>query len=95
MRGEKRAVSGKIDRLAVTEREVLIVDYKTNRPAPHGLEAVPPAYVAQLALYRALLQPVYPGRTVVRRAAVHRGAAPGRPAGGAPWTKPLSDSRKA
>ncbi|MFI0846657.1 double-strand break repair helicase AddA [Mesorhizobium sp. IMUNJ 23232] len=64
MRGEKRAVSGKIDRLAVTEREVLIVDYKTNRPAPHGLDAVPPAYVAQLALYRALLQPVYPEKTV-------------------------------
>jgi ATP-dependent helicase/nuclease subunit A len=64
VRGERRAVSGKIDRLAVTEREVLIVDYKTNRPAPQGLEAVPPAYVAQLALYRALLQPVYPGKTV-------------------------------
>ncbi|MEQ1951536.1 double-strand break repair helicase AddA [Mesorhizobium sp. CN2-181] len=64
LRGEKRAVSGKIDRLAVTEREVLIVDYKTNRPAPAGLAAVPPAYVAQLALYRALLQPVYPDKTV-------------------------------
>ncbi|WP_442580795.1 double-strand break repair helicase AddA [Mesorhizobium sp. ASY16-5R] len=64
VRGERRAVSGKIDRLAVTETEVLIVDYKTNRPAPQALAAVPPAYVAQLALYRALLQPVYPGRTV-------------------------------
>ena len=27
-------VSGQVDRLAVSEREVLIVDYKTNRPPP-------------------------------------------------------------
>ena len=41
-----------------------IVDYKTNRPAPATLDQVPPAYVLQLALYRALLQPLYPGRAV-------------------------------
>jgi len=64
VRGERRLVSGKIDRVAVTEREVLIVDFKTNRPAPEALEDVPPAYVAQLALYRALLQPLYPGKAV-------------------------------
>ena len=64
VRGERRAISGKIDRLAVTESEVLIVDYKTNRPPPADLAAVPPAYVAQLALYRAMLQPIYPGRRV-------------------------------
>jgi len=43
---------------------VLIVDYKTNRPGPTRLEEVPPAYVTQLALYRALLKPLYPGRIV-------------------------------
>jgi ATP-dependent helicase/nuclease subunit A len=58
------SVSGQIDRLAVTEREVLIADYKTNRPAPTALEDVPRAYRRQLALYRALLQRIYPGRTV-------------------------------
>lgn len=62
--GRKRLVSGKIDRLAVTESEVLVVDYKTNRPPPASLAEVPPAYVLQLALYRALLEPLYPGRTV-------------------------------
>lgn len=62
--GAERAVSGKIDRLVVTEREVLIVDYKTNRPPPRNLAAVPPGYVAQLALYRALLQPLYPDRPI-------------------------------
>jgi len=62
--GKPRAVAGKIDRLAVTDADVLIVDYKTNRPAPTTLEAVPPAYGLQLALYRALLKPLYPGRAV-------------------------------
>jgi len=62
VRGRKRLVSGKIDRLAVTEDEVLIVDYKTNRPAPTQLSEAPPSYVLQLALYRALLKPLYPGR---------------------------------
>ncbi|MCX7302748.1 MAG: double-strand break repair helicase AddA [Hyphomicrobiales bacterium] len=62
--GRKRLVSGKIDRLAVTGNEVLVVDYKTNRPPPASLAEVPDAYVLQLALYRALLAPLYPGRTV-------------------------------
>ncbi len=64
IRGKRRSVSGKIDRLAVTADKVLIVDYKTNRPAPGSLAEVPDAYVLQLALYRALLQPLYPGREV-------------------------------
>jgi ATP-dependent helicase/nuclease subunit A len=64
VRGRKRLVSGKIDRLAVTEREVLVIDYKTNRPPPASLADVPPAYVLQLGLYAALLRPLYPGRDV-------------------------------
>ena len=57
-------MSGKIDRLAVTPERVLIVDYKTNRPPPRTLAEVPDAYVVQLALYRALLRQIYPGRAV-------------------------------
>jgi ATP-dependent helicase/nuclease subunit A len=62
--GVKRAISGKIDRLAATTDEVLIVDYKTNRPPPERLADVPPSYVAQLALYRALIKSLYPGHAV-------------------------------
>lgn len=62
--GRRYAVSGKIDRLAVHAGEVLIVDYKTNRPAPRGPEAVPPAYVGQLALYRRLVGPLFPEKVV-------------------------------
>ena len=64
VKGRLRSISGKIDRLAVSPQKVSIVDYKTNRPAPEGLAEVPPAYVLQLALYRALLKPLYPGREV-------------------------------
>ena len=64
VKGKLRSISGKIDRLAVASGKVSIVDYKTNRPAPATLSDVPPAYVLQLALYRALLQPLYPGHEV-------------------------------
>ena len=57
-------VSGQIDRLAVSECEVLIVDYKTNRPPPDDAAGVALAYRRQLALYRALLAEIYPGRPV-------------------------------
>jgi ATP-dependent helicase/nuclease subunit A len=58
------AVSGRIDRLAVTADRAFIVDYKTNRPAPRQLADAPPAYVLQLALYRRLLQRLYPSWAV-------------------------------
>jgi ATP-dependent helicase/nuclease subunit A len=54
-------VSGQIDRLVVTDKDVLIADYKTNRPAP---KKPPEAYVRQLALYRAVLSRLYPGKTI-------------------------------
>ncbi|MBV8411260.1 MAG: double-strand break repair helicase AddA [Alphaproteobacteria bacterium] len=57
-------VSGQVDRLAVGEREVLIVDYKTNRPPAASPAAVPLVYRRQLALYRALLAEIYPSRRV-------------------------------
>jgi ATP-dependent helicase/nuclease subunit A len=57
-------VSGVVDRLAVTTDAVLIADYKTNDPAPRRLEDAPGTYIAQLALYRAVLSLLYPGRPI-------------------------------
>ena len=60
-------VSGQIDRLVVSQSEVLIVDFKTNQ-APPGIAAeAPRGYVRQLALYRAVLGRLYP-RLPVRAA---------------------------
>jgi ATP-dependent helicase/nuclease subunit A len=57
-------VSGQIDRLVVTESEVLIVDFKTNHTPPTDPAQAPPAYIRQLALYRAVLGKLYPQRAV-------------------------------
>jgi ATP-dependent helicase/nuclease subunit A len=57
-------VSGQVDRLAVTQTDVLIVDYKTNRPPPDAAAGVALAYRRQLALYRALLGAIYPKHRV-------------------------------
>jgi ATP-dependent helicase/nuclease subunit A len=57
-------ISGQVDRLVVTENEILIVDFKTNQVPPGSAADAPSAYVRQLALYRALLQKLYPRRAI-------------------------------
>ncbi len=57
-------VSGQVDRLVVTENEILIVDFKTNRTPPGSVAEAPAAYIRQLALYRALLQKLYPQKAI-------------------------------
>lgn len=57
-------ISGRIDRLVVTPDQVLVVDYKSNRPAPATIAAADPAYVLQLAVYVAVLKRLYPDRAV-------------------------------
>ncbi|MGY5809348.1 double-strand break repair helicase AddA [Rhizobium sp. LEGMi198b] len=58
------AVSGRIDRLTVLDDRVVILDYKTNRVPPRGAEEIPFAHRAQLAIYREILSPLYPGRRI-------------------------------
>jgi ATP-dependent helicase/nuclease subunit A len=53
--------AGRIDRLAVAAEAVFVADFKSGGPVGG---ASPPAYVAQLALYRAALAPLYPDRPV-------------------------------
>ncbi|MCA1442231.1 double-strand break repair helicase AddA [Ensifer sp. IC4062] len=60
--GREFAVSGRVDRLAVSGDTVTIADFKTNREVPMSLAEVPPVYRTQLAIYRELLKPLYPGR---------------------------------
>jgi ATP-dependent helicase/nuclease subunit A len=53
-------LEGQIDRLAVLTHDLLILDYKTNRPPPATHEDVAPAYIAQLAAYRVALKGLFP-----------------------------------
>ncbi|MGE3622819.1 MAG: double-strand break repair helicase AddA [Bdellovibrionales bacterium] len=57
-------VAGQIDRLWVGQNAVHIVDYKSNRPPPPVAEEVAPAYIRQLAAYRAVLKEIYPGKPI-------------------------------
>jgi len=61
--GPKR-ISGQVDRMAVMADLVLVVDYKTNHPAPRRFNDVPRQYLTQLALYRTVLAKAYPDRTI-------------------------------
>lgn len=62
---DDRIISGQIDRLVVTDKKVMIVDYKTNRPAATKPEDVPQAYVKQMAAYRKLVEKIYPDKEAV------------------------------
>lgn len=57
-------IAGSIDRLLVSETEVLAVDFKTGSRVPAGLDMVPPSHLAQMGAYAAALARVFPGRTV-------------------------------
>ncbi|HSZ66078.1 MAG TPA: double-strand break repair helicase AddA [Xanthobacteraceae bacterium] len=57
-------VAGQVDRLSFAGDTVLIADYKTDGIVPRTLEDVPPHYVTQLALYRAVLGRLYAGKTI-------------------------------
>ncbi len=64
LNGEERAVSGRIDRMAVSDDRVVLLDYKTNRAPPAELADVPFSHLAQLAIYREILKPLYPDRPI-------------------------------
>jgi ATP-dependent helicase/nuclease subunit A len=57
-------LEGQIDRLAILDDELLILDYKTNRPPPQKVEEVAPAYIDQLASYRLALKRLFPGKAL-------------------------------
>ncbi|MCR0983395.1 double-strand break repair helicase AddA [Roseomonas populi] len=57
-------IAGQVDRLLVMPDRVLVLDYKTNRPPPAEVSAVPALYLRQMAAYRAVLRAAWPGRRV-------------------------------
>ena len=63
-KGRKLRLTGQIDRLVRLGHEVLIVDYKTNRPPPRRAEDVAEAYTLQLAAYRLAVRQIFQGAHV-------------------------------
>ncbi len=58
-------VTGRIDRIAINDRKITIIDYKTNRSPPKKTKDVSPVYIKQMATYRSLLRDIYPKREIV------------------------------
>ena len=60
---EGRLVEGQIDRLVVTDDDVIVIDFKTGAP-PESWQDAPVGYREQIADYVALLANTYPGRNI-------------------------------
>ncbi len=58
--GGTREVDGTVDRLVVTAEAVIVADFKTGQPPAE----IPRAYRDQVALYRRVLVPLWPGRAM-------------------------------
>lgn len=61
---EGMLINGRVDRLVINAGKVLIVDFKTDRPAPAQANDISLSYLAQMAAYRAVLQAAYPNHKV-------------------------------
>ncbi len=55
-------VDGRVDRIGKDQQEIFVADYKTGTPCP--LDGTPADYIAQMALYRAVLAPLWPNKTL-------------------------------
>ena len=62
--GERRMVSGQIDRLVIEDRRVILADFKTSMFPPKSVDEIPPKTVLQLALYAELMRKAAPGAAV-------------------------------
>ncbi|MCZ2157787.1 double-strand break repair helicase AddA [Bartonella sp. 220] len=63
IRGKEQSVSGQIDRLYITQESIIFADFKTGTP-PESEADIAPRYLLQMALYRKLLQTIYPEKNV-------------------------------
>jgi ATP-dependent helicase/nuclease subunit A len=57
-----RRLVGTVDRLVVTDDQVLVVDFKSNRVVPDSPAEVPDGILAQMGAYAEALAQIYPDR---------------------------------
>ena len=57
--------NAQIDRLAVTDTHVYIIDYKSNRPPPVHINDVADIYWGQMAAYREMIKLTHPNHTIM------------------------------
>ncbi|MXP43813.1 double-strand break repair helicase AddA [Allopontixanthobacter sediminis] len=61
---EGQVIAGTADRLLVTDESVTVIDFKTARRPPAGIDDVPRSTLQQLGAYAAALAEIYPGKAV-------------------------------
>ncbi|MFV0625897.1 MAG: double-strand break repair helicase AddA [Alphaproteobacteria bacterium] len=59
-----KIISAQMDRIVVLADKVMIVDFKTNRPAAKELKDVPQQYIKQLRAYKKLVERIYEKKAV-------------------------------
>jgi ATP-dependent helicase/nuclease subunit A len=62
--GANVELAARLDRVIVSEDDVTIVEFKTDRVVPKAESSIPPPYVTQLALYREAVARLFGGRAV-------------------------------
>ena len=59
-----QVIAGTVDRLLVEPGRILLVDFKTGRRAPAGLDQVPDHHLRQMSAYAAALAVIFPDRRI-------------------------------
>lgn len=62
--GKKHMLNALIDRLVVTDKSVMILDFKNNLKVPKSANEVSKNYLLQLAAYKMALQQIYPDKEI-------------------------------
>jgi ATP-dependent helicase/nuclease subunit A len=59
-----KPIYGIIDRLCITDTDILIIDYKTNRVVPKDAATCPDGILRQMGAYAEMLRQIYPNHTI-------------------------------
>jgi ATP-dependent helicase/nuclease subunit A len=60
--GKVIEIAGQVDRIVETPDQVFVADFKTGRA--YAADEVPAAFITQMALYRAVLAPLWPNKSL-------------------------------
>ncbi len=60
----RELISGQIDRLYIDEKNIWIIDFKTNRPPPTDAKDIPDIYKNQMRAYHDTLRQIYPTHAI-------------------------------
>lgn len=59
-----KLISAQIDRMIITDNEIMIVDFKSNRPPPQNATDIPDIYKNQMLSYRDIVSNIYKDKTI-------------------------------